>query len=90
MDLPLRINQLKFKENGGCGYILKPKSLLECSSDLTKTTHTLTIKILSAEQLPRANNVEKGDVVDPYVKLSLYHGTDHDIQTFKTKVVSKI
>jgi hypothetical protein len=50
----------------------------------------LTIKIMSAEQLPRANNVEKGDVVDPYVKLSLYHGTDLDIQTFKTKVVSKI
>ena len=89
MDLPLRMNQLKFKENGSTGYILKPNCLrIENEKiDLTKTTHILTIKILSAEQLPRPKNEEKGDVIDPYCKITLFDGLEQEIQSFKTKTI---
>lgn len=74
---PMQLNDGRFRANGGCGYILKPDFLRE-----TKTTfnplgangapETVTVTVVSAQQLPKPGGAHKGEVIDPYVKLYMY------------------
>ncbi|CAG8546710.1 16603_t:CDS:10 [Dentiscutata erythropus] len=77
----MQINQAMFSVNGGCGYVLKPERLRnpEISSDINtrSPTQTLTIEIISAQQLPKPNDSHKGEVIDPYIEVELLiPGTD--------------
>lgn len=93
---PMHLNQGKFRTNGRAGYILKPKVLRDSSlklNPLTKTEIpgvekvTLSITVISGQQLPKpAKEGEKGEIIDPYVKLD-FHGIQADTASFKTKFV---
>jgi len=91
---PTWINDGKFQDNGGCGYILKPKYMREEKITFNpelkiKATKHLELIILSAWQLPKAvgkENNGKGEVIDPYVKV-IISGIPVDRNSYKTKVV---
>lgn len=93
------LNDGRFLDNGGCGYVLKPKVLLEESGEWYPKLITvplrenkvkiLKITVLSARHLPKAGGIEstKGSIIDPYVELQLY-GVDHEHQVQKTSVIN--
>ena len=85
----------KFLDNGGCGYILKPKYVLHANqtnfNPLEPKAHLdhpqiLTITIISAQFLARSSS-KTSDIPDPYVSVSV-HGLDCDEQQQKTRVVN--
>ncbi|CAG8498377.1 2200_t:CDS:10, partial [Dentiscutata heterogama] len=69
-DLGMQINEAMFSVNGGCGYVLKPERLRNpnASPDIN-TSRTLTIEIISAQQLPKDS--PKGEIIDPFVEVEL-------------------
>ncbi|KAM9963807.1 hypothetical protein ACTFIW_007061 [Dictyostelium discoideum] len=93
---PMWINDGMFSDNGGCGYVLKPPCLLpgECetydptSPERIKSSKysRLIVNVISARQLPKYTKSTKGEVIDPYVTLSIV-GTHFDQKVEKTKVI---
>ena len=73
---PMKINRGRFRENGRCGYILKP----EFKPEMNFPYNQLVVTVYGARQLPRT-----GETSDPYVSVSM-HGSKND-QKFETKVV---
>uniref|UniRef100_A0AC35U528 Phosphoinositide phospholipase C n=1 Tax=Rhabditophanes sp. KR3021 TaxID=114890 RepID=A0AC35U528_9BILA len=78
-----------FRINGACGYVLKPKFLLdgndprvdEVSKDIKTVMHVV---IISGQYLPK---VEPGnDIVDPYVSIEI-HGLLQDKSKQKTRAI---
>lgn len=72
-DVNLRSNDGRFRENGNCGYVLKPSSIL---SDFDPTQPPpvpvkLSVKVLSGANLPKPRGDSMGDCIDPYVKVSV-------------------
>jgi hypothetical protein len=88
-------NEAKFKDNGGCGYVLKPPFMM--AEDIlfnpfqeSNPVTILHVEVISGWQLPKIAGKEdhqKGDVIDPYVKISLA-GIPADTRTFRTKTIS--
>eukprot|EP00571_Detonula_confervacea_P010115 CAMPEP_0172305222 /NCGR_PEP_ID=MMETSP1058-20130122/6551_1 /TAXON_ID=83371 /ORGANISM="Detonula confervacea, Strain CCMP 353" /LENGTH=873 /DNA_ID=CAMNT_0013016751 /DNA_START=79 /DNA_END=2700 /DNA_ORIENTATION=- len=67
-DSPMTINDGRFRENGRCGYVQKPLSVLP----MTETSNSdgsilLRIKVLSGSCLPKPYGESVGEVIDPYV-----------------------
>lgn len=92
---PMHLNQGKFRTNGRAGYVLKPKHLRDPSLNFNPLTKTeipgvekvsLSIKVFSGQQLPKPEQGEKGEIIDPYVKID-FNGIPADTSSFKTKVV---
>ncbi|PNF41601.1 hypothetical protein B7P43_G11116 [Cryptotermes secundus] len=87
----------KFRQNGGCGYVLKPSVMREQISLFSANSRDLFpglppqflhLKIISGQHLPRPRgSTAKGDVIDPYVVIQL-HGIPADCTEQKTKTVS--
>ncbi|NXW94780.1 PLCZ1 phosphodiesterase, partial [Alopecoenas beccarii] len=82
----------KFLDNGGCGYILKPEFLR--NRDSTFTPHnvgryskpmSLSIKLISGHQLP-PSNLSKTNKADPLVHVEIY-GVPEDQTKKKSSVV---
>lgn len=72
-DAFLRLNDGRFRENGNCGYVLKPSSLMVRSSQSHRVRGArLAIRILSGHCLPKPNGLRTGDCIDPYVKVTVY------------------
>ncbi|XP_042908402.1 1-phosphatidylinositol 4,5-bisphosphate phosphodiesterase zeta-1 isoform X2 [Parasteatoda tepidariorum] len=92
-DQPMYINEAKFAQNGRCGYVLKPKYLIEngqydpSKSPNPKQQLHVTIKVISAQFLPKPNQASDGEVVDPYVSIKVV-GHPLDLQKTKTKFIS--
>ncbi|CAJ0936194.1 unnamed protein product, partial [Mesorhabditis belari] len=80
------LNVGKFRVNGGCGYILKPKELLEGKDlkQLTKPKLRIGIGIISAQYLPKPNTGR--DIIDPYVRVQIF-GVPQDEWNAKTKTI---
>lgn len=74
-DSPLLLNDGRFRQLGGCGYLLKPDCVLGKGSP---TKIDITITVLSAHCLPKPNGAKGGEVVDPYIKIDL-----HDVASAK-------
>ncbi|KAM6301652.1 1-phosphatidylinositol 4,5-bisphosphate phosphodiesterase zeta-1 [Podargus strigoides] len=81
----------KFLDNGGCGYILKPEFLR--NRDSTFTPHnvgrysrpmSLSVRLISGHQLP-PSNLSKTNKADPLVQIEIY-GVPED----QTKKVSSV
>lgn len=70
-DEALLVNDGRFRENGGVGYVLKPSILMMKEETEPRSTH-LEVKILSGSCLPKPGGVSIGDCIDPYVKISLF------------------
>jgi Ca2+-dependent lipid-binding protein len=66
-----RLNQSKFLENGGVGYVIKPFYLLSASLPVEMPKLRLTIRIISGQMLPKPDTDLKGEVIDPYVVLTV-------------------
>ncbi|KAE8269097.1 hypothetical protein A4X09_0g3248 [Tilletia walkeri] len=79
-DLGMQLNHAMFVRNGKCGYVLKPEALRledQCRDSTDRLRFAIDIKIISAQQLPRFNDVSQdkdkdSDVIDPYVALSIH------------------
>lgn len=83
----MKLNVGKFKQNGNCGYVLKPNFLRNPNKGQRSDAinHSLKIKIISAQNLPKTEN-DKKDIVDPYVSIKVV-GHPADKFSYKTKVV---
>ncbi|CAM9450217.1 unnamed protein product [Chrysoparadoxa australica] len=93
--MSMHLNDGLFRDNGGCGYILKPKELRDPSIAFNPEVGpfsqglTLVVWILSAQQLPKPGGAHKGEIIDPYVKLKI-HGIRQDTSSSSqnTQVIS--
>uniref|UniRef100_A0A3B3ZAQ0 Phosphoinositide phospholipase C n=1 Tax=Periophthalmus magnuspinnatus TaxID=409849 RepID=A0A3B3ZAQ0_9GOBI len=86
------LNQGRFLQNGRCGYVLKPSFMCSSSSEFNPENtgggpgHVptqLTIRIISAQQLPKINTEKASSIVDPHVWVEI-HGVDIDNAKNKT------
>ncbi|XP_064476750.1 1-phosphatidylinositol 4,5-bisphosphate phosphodiesterase eta-2-like isoform X2 [Ornithodoros turicata] len=84
------INEAKFSTNGRSGYVLMPEFLRNGTFDPNKIDpamkRTLTVKIISGQQIPKPMAVAEGEVVDPYVIIKV-KGHPLDNQKVKTKFI---
>ena len=71
-------NEGLFKDNGGCGYILKPFYMLHdykytFNPTIPNAYHPiqLNIKVISGRQLPKIPNRKKGECASPQVEISI-------------------
>lgn len=87
------LNQGRFLPNGRCGYVLKPSFLrnpsLGFNPDITgggpgHTPTQLTIRVISAQQLPKINTDKASSIVDPQVWVEI-HGVAIDKARDKTQ-----
>jgi phosphatidylinositol phospholipase C, delta len=69
-DTPLLLNDGRFRQGGGCGYLLKPACVM--GKTTTSKKNVISIKILSAHCLPKPKGAKAGEVVDPYIKVELH------------------
>ncbi|NWQ89878.1 PLCD4 phosphodiesterase, partial [Burhinus bistriatus] len=84
-----------FSQNGRCGYVLKPpfmrdKETLFNPSDSSSWEGpgpvTLTIQVISGQQLPKVANSKDGAVIDPLVRVEI-HGVPADQARQETKYI---
>lgn len=68
-DAARRLNDGRFRQNGNCGYVLKPPSL---NDSVTLEPIKLSIRVLCGTCLPKPKGAKKGECIDPYVQVSLY------------------
>ncbi|KAH3760283.1 phosphoinositide-specific phospholipase C [Pelomyxa schiedti] len=89
---PMWLNTAKFRENSTAGYLLKPLYMRETmgftpQTPLKTTRFTnLVVRVLSARQLPKYSGSAKGEVIDPFVVLSIC-GVPQDSAEKKTKTI---
>ncbi|XP_063017963.1 1-phosphatidylinositol 4,5-bisphosphate phosphodiesterase delta-4 isoform X2 [Melospiza melodia melodia] len=84
-----------FSQNGCCGYVLKPpfmrdKETLFNPSDPSSREGpgpiTLTIQVISGQQLPKVANSKEGAIIDPLVRVEIY-GVPADQAHQETKYI---
>ncbi len=85
-----------FRQNGNCGYVLRPAIMREQVSYFSANTkdsvpgvspQLLHIKIISGQNFPKPKGSgTKGDVVDPYIYIEI-HGIPADCAEQRTKTV---
>jgi len=68
-DIPLLLNDGRFRQAGGSGYVLKPKSVLGHEEPARRR---LSVSVLSASCLPKPQGVKAGEAIDPYVRVELH------------------
>ncbi len=68
-DLPMLLNDGRFRQAGGGGYVRKPVG--GCDQP-----RTIQIQVISGHCLPKPGGVKVGEAIDPYVRVEL-----HDVQT---------
>lgn len=94
------LNDGRFRENGGRGYVLKPEYLCNGKDDMNATdgaldcTHPrdLTIKVLSGFCLPKSAEKSSSSTISPFVRVTLYDGSPAALlpsPVFKTDVVEE-
>ncbi|KAI4893915.1 hypothetical protein NFI96_027807, partial [Prochilodus magdalenae] len=90
------LNRGRFLPNGGCGYVLKPDFLCQpkFNFDPEKTgggpghiPTQLTIRVISAQQLPKINTDKPNSIVDPMVWVEI-HGVAIDKARAKTQRIN--
>lgn len=78
--LEMDLNDGLFRQNGGCGYILKPGFMRDGTSGFNPEKPEdlqghkplrLSIQVISGQQLPKVNQKE-GSIVDPLVRVEVF------------------
>eukprot|EP00004_Rigifila_ramosa_P011698 TRINITY_DN24_c0_g1_i6.p1 TRINITY_DN24_c0_g1~~TRINITY_DN24_c0_g1_i6.p1 ORF type:complete len:1277 (-),score=394.93 TRINITY_DN24_c0_g1_i6:93-3458(-) len=83
---PMFVNQGRFVDNGGSGYLLKPESL---RTKVPKPSAKLIkLNLISGRQLPKPGGSHKGEVIDPFVKIQVFGSGEEELVTFQTKTVN--
>lgn len=91
-DKPMQLNMAKFKENGNCGYLLKPDFMLRDDFDPydPNTLYgvdnlNIILKIIGARHLSKLGR----GIISPYIEVEVV-GADFDAGTkLTTKVICK-
>jgi phosphatidylinositol phospholipase C delta len=68
-DSPLFLNDGRFRQNGQCGYVLKPQDL---SRGPRKKPITLKVRILCGSCIPKPKGAKTGESIDPYVQITVH------------------
>jgi hypothetical protein len=68
-DTNLALNDGRFRQAGGCGYVAKPKSVM---GDGQPEGLSIKIRVLCASCLPKPNGDKAGEKIDPYVVIELH------------------
>uniref|UniRef100_A0A3B5KUL8 Phosphoinositide phospholipase C n=1 Tax=Xiphophorus couchianus TaxID=32473 RepID=A0A3B5KUL8_9TELE len=94
--LMMDLNTAWFRQNGRCGYVLRPAIMRQevsyFSADTKDTVpgvspQLLHVKVISGQNLPKPKGSgAKGDVVDPYVYVEI-HGIPADCSERRTRTV---
>ncbi|XP_023658393.1 inactive phospholipase C-like protein 2 isoform X1 [Paramormyrops kingsleyae] len=94
--LMMDLNNAWFRQNGNCGYVLRPAIMREEVSYFSGNAkdsvpgvspQLLHLKIISGQNLPKPKGSgAKGDIVDPYVYVEV-HGIPADCAEKRTKTV---
>jgi len=74
-DPSRRLNDGRFRQNGNCGYVLKPETM---SSGKKSDQLKVSIQILSGTCLPKPKGERKGENIDPYVQVTMFDVSLHD------------
>nr|XP_019597396.1 PREDICTED: 1-phosphatidylinositol 4,5-bisphosphate phosphodiesterase delta-4 [Rhinolophus sinicus]XP_019597397.1 PREDICTED: 1-phosphatidylinositol 4,5-bisphosphate phosphodiesterase delta-4 [Rhinolophus sinicus] len=68
-----------FRQNGGCGYVLKPDFLRNTQSSFHPErpispfkARTLLVQVISGQQLPKVDKTKEGCIVDPLVRVEVF------------------
>ncbi|ORZ16623.1 PLC-like phosphodiesterase [Lobosporangium transversale] len=90
-DRGMQMNSAMFTMNGHCGYVLKPSPLRLgpgeiCNHDKAPT-FVKSHPVISAQQLPRPNEAQSGDVIDPLCEVELLVPGQPTVK-YKTRHVS--
>ncbi|XP_062936945.1 1-phosphatidylinositol 4,5-bisphosphate phosphodiesterase delta-3 isoform X2 [Cynocephalus volans] len=85
------LNAGRFLINGQCGYVLKPACLQQPDTAFDPECPgpprtTLTIQVLTAQQLPKLNAEKPNSIVDPLVRIEI-HGVPADCARKETNYV---
>eukprot|EP00539_Tryblionella_compressa_P002103 CAMPEP_0178736998 /NCGR_PEP_ID=MMETSP0744-20121128/2739_1 /TAXON_ID=913974 /ORGANISM="Nitzschia punctata, Strain CCMP561" /LENGTH=271 /DNA_ID=CAMNT_0020389509 /DNA_START=152 /DNA_END=967 /DNA_ORIENTATION=- len=93
IDASLLMNDGRFRENGNCGYVLKPSDLMDLQGPDAADAKPmlLEIRVLSGSCLPKPNEARTGDCINPYVKVSVcdvHNGVKEAFTTYSTNVVT--
>lgn len=92
----MAINLGKFRDNAGSGYLLKPHfqrdlkiqfNPVDPSTFAPEDARFLTIRVISAQMLPKPELAEAGEIIDPYVVLDVL-GVPADEKKVHTKTVN--
>ena len=98
-DKETMLNDAKFSDNGGCGYILKPDFLREPNpkySPISSSTSTflhpkkLKITIISGQCMPGSSSNGENNVIRPYVRVKIFgHPMEYEDldQKYHTNIV---
>ena len=92
-DKAMHHNMGMFRNNGNCGYILKPNYLLPSGMSMTDANAKspgmmLTVTVISASSLPNpvSSQLSNSDIIDPFVQLTVT-GALADHEQHKTRVI---
>ncbi|XP_057630855.1 1-phosphatidylinositol 4,5-bisphosphate phosphodiesterase delta-3 [Chionomys nivalis] len=85
------LNTGRFLINGQCGYVLKPARLRQRDTTFDPECPgpprtTLTVQVLTAQQLPKLNAEKPSSIVDPLVRVEI-HGVPADCAHKETDYV---
>ncbi|XP_035386699.1 inactive phospholipase C-like protein 2 isoform X2 [Electrophorus electricus] len=96
--LMMDLNLGWFRQNGNCGYVLRPAIMREEVSYFSAnardslpgvSAQLLHIKVISGQHLPKPRgSAAKGDVVEPYIYVEI-HGIPADCAEQRTKTVTQ-
>uniref|UniRef100_A0A8C3Q3I8 Phosphoinositide phospholipase C n=1 Tax=Chrysolophus pictus TaxID=9089 RepID=A0A8C3Q3I8_CHRPC len=84
-----------FSQNGHCGYVLKPPFMRDEGTLFNPNDSstwqgagpvTLTIQVISGQQLPKVANTKDGAIIDPLVRVEI-HGVPADQAHQETKYI---
>ena len=85
-DIFHHINNGKFRQNGGVGYVLKPENMLSTRIEHFVVPVRLIVHVVSAQQLPKPSGKSKGEIIDPFIQLHV-HGAHEDSKMRTTRVI---
>ncbi|CAL8364188.1 unnamed protein product [Arctogadus glacialis] len=96
--LMMDMNTAWFRQNGSCGYVLRPAIMRQEVSYFSANTREMVpgvapqllhVKVISGQNLPRPlGSGAKGDVVEPYVYVEI-HGIPADCAERRTRTMTQ-
>jgi hypothetical protein len=89
-DRGMQLNRALFQQNAGCGYVLKPAYLRSPFpfNVVEKRPFTVSVCVISAAVLPKPKGGLKGEIIDPYVIVSVVTPQQNNVEEFRTAVVN--
>ncbi|XP_033842727.1 1-phosphatidylinositol 4,5-bisphosphate phosphodiesterase delta-4 [Periophthalmus magnuspinnatus] len=92
--LEMDLNDAVFRQNRGCGFVLKPEFMRKSDSEFSpdrpesRPGHRplrLSVQVISGQQFPKVNQKE-GSIVDPLVRVEIY-GVPKDQSREETRYI---